>query len=146
MAMLLCFDTVLWSIIGDAGLFVSSIVPSAPPPLSFHISTGNMGSRPHAYAYLHKRRGWMRYQAYRQQHLPIGSGITEAACKVVFTQRLKRSGMSWTIVGGQVILDLRVIWLSGVWDDVHQRYLASKPLPATQVDIAKGAQCGQRVA
>jgi hypothetical protein len=44
--MLLCFDTVLWSIIGDAGLFVSSIVPSAPPPLSFHISTGNMGSRP----------------------------------------------------------------------------------------------------
>jgi hypothetical protein len=50
--------------------------------------------------------------------------------------------MSWTIAGGQVILDLRVIWLSGVWDDVHQRYLASKPLPATQVDIAKDAQCG----
>src|SRR4030095_9354644 len=46
MAMLLCFDTVLWNIIGDAGLFVSSVVPSAPPPLSFHILTGNMGSRP----------------------------------------------------------------------------------------------------
>jgi hypothetical protein len=44
----------------------------------------------------------------------MGSGITEAACKTVFTQRLKRSGMSWTISGGQVILDLRVIWLSGV--------------------------------
>jgi len=29
--------------------------------------------------------------------------------KIVFTQRLKRSGMSWTIAGGQVILDLRVI-------------------------------------
>ena len=24
---------------------------------------------------------WMRYQSYRRQHLPIGSGITEAACK-----------------------------------------------------------------
>jgi len=46
MAMLLCFDTVLWSIIGDAGLFVSSVVPPAPAPLSFHILTGNMGSRP----------------------------------------------------------------------------------------------------
>ena len=44
--MLLCFDTVLWSIIGDAGLFVSSVVPSAQVPLSFHILTGNMGSRP----------------------------------------------------------------------------------------------------
>jgi hypothetical protein len=62
-----------------------------------------------AYAYLHKRRQWMRYQSYRRQHLPIGSGITEAACKTVFTQRLKRSGMSWTISGGQVILDLRVL-------------------------------------
>jgi hypothetical protein len=99
-----------------------------------------------AYAYLHKRSQWMRYQSYRKQHLPIGSGITEAACKIVFTQRLKRSGMAWTITGGQVILDLRVIWLSGVWDEVYQRYLASKPQPATQVDMAKGAQRGQQAA
>src|SRR5262249_16777200 len=35
------------------------------------------------YAYLHKRSQWMRYQSYRKQHLPIGSGITEAACKIV---------------------------------------------------------------
>jgi hypothetical protein len=99
-----------------------------------------------AYAYLHKRSRWMQYQFYRRQHLPIGSGITEAACKIVFTQRLKRSGMSWTIPGGQVILDLRVIWLSGVWDAVHQRYLASKPQPAPQVDRTKGTQRGQQAA
>jgi hypothetical protein len=99
-----------------------------------------------AYASLHKRSRWMRYQSYRRQHLPIGSGITEAACKMVFTQRLKRSGMSWTTTGGQVILDLRVIWLSGVWDDVHQRSLASKPQPAPQGDMTKGAQRGQQAA
>src|SRR5208283_5522980 len=29
---------------------------------------------------------------YRRNHLPIGSGVTEAACKTVFTQRLKQSG------------------------------------------------------
>ena len=81
----------------------------------------------HTYAYLKKRGRWMCYQAYRREHLPIGSGITEAACKIVFTQRLKRSGMAWTRAGGQVILDLRVIWLSGVWKAVHQRYLVSKP-------------------
>ena len=88
----------------------------------------------------------MRYRHYSCQHLPIGSGITEAACKIVFTQRLKRSGMSWTRAGGQVILDLRVIWLSGVWNAVHQRYLASKPMPIIQADMAKGVQRGQRAA
>ena len=100
----------------------------------------------HAYAYLHNRSHWMRYQSYRRQHLPIGSGITEAACKIVFTQRLKRSGMSWTREGGQVILDLRVIWLSGVWHAVHQRYLASKARPVTPVNMAKGTQHAQQAA
>ena len=92
-----------------------------------------------AYTYLKKRTQWMRYRQYSGQRLPIGSGITEAACKTVFTQRLKRSGMSWTIAGGQVILDLRVLWLSGVWDIVHQRYLASQPMPLTQAGMAQGA-------
>jgi hypothetical protein len=93
-----------------------------------------------AYRYIKKRTRWMRYHLYKRQKLPLGSGITEAACKIVFTQRLKRSGMSWTIAGGQVILDLRVIRLSGVWNEVHRRYLASKPLPLTCVDTAKAAQ------
>jgi hypothetical protein len=54
--------------------------------------------------------------------------------------------MSWTIKGGQVILDLRVIWLSHVWDEVHQRYLASKPTPVNQEDMGKSTQYGQQVA
>ena len=99
-----------------------------------------------AYAYLKKRTHWMRYRQYSRQGLPIGSGITEAACKIVFAQRLKRSGMSWTIEGGQVILELRVIWLSGVWADVQQRYLASKPIPATRGDEAKDVLLGQQAA
>ena len=82
-----------------------------------------------AYRYLQRRTQWMQYQAYRRQKAPIGSGITEAGCKVVFTQRLKRSGMAWTIEGGQIILDLRVIWLSGVWEAAYQRYLDTKAMP-----------------
>lgn len=88
----------------------------------------------------------MRYHTYKRQHLPLGSGVTEAACKIVFTQRLKRSGMSWTIKGGQVILDLRVIALSGVWDAVHLRYLTSKPMPIIQGQMARGAQYGRKAA
>jgi hypothetical protein len=99
-----------------------------------------------AYRYLKRRSAWMKYALYRRQKLPIGSGITEAACKVVFTQRLKRSGMSWTIQGGQVILDLRVIKLSRVWEDVHRRYLASKPMPVVQPEAAKGPQDRQLAA
>ncbi len=99
-----------------------------------------------AYRYLKKRTQWMRYHLYKRQGLPLGSGMTEAACKIVFTQRLKRSGMSWTIEGGQVILDLRVIKLSRVWGKVHQRYLASKPMPVVPLETSKSLQNKQLAA
>jgi len=72
-----------------------------------------------AYNYLRARTRHMQYHDYRQRGLPIGSGVTEAACKTVFTQRLKLSGARWSKPGAQVILDLRVILLSGIWDDVY---------------------------
>jgi hypothetical protein len=40
--------------------------------------------------------------------LPIGSGVTAAACKTVFSERRKRSGRRWHQESGQVIVDLRV--------------------------------------
>lgn len=83
--------------------------------------------------YLRKRTQWMRYSEYKQRHIPLGSGITEAACKTVFTQRLKLSGMRWTRTGAQHILTLRVILLSGVWRDCYAQTLttqaASLPTP-----------------
>jgi hypothetical protein len=99
-----------------------------------------------AYRDIKKRTQWMRYHLYKRQRLPLGSGITEAACKIVFPQRLKRSGMSWTIEGGQVILDLRVIKLSRVWGKGYQRYLASKPMPIVHLEAAKSLQNSQLAA
>jgi hypothetical protein len=84
-----------------------------------------------AYHYLRDYSCWMDYARYRRQGLPIGSGVTEAACKTVFTQRLKRSGMRWHKESAQVIVDLRVLSLSGIWADVVQRDLRSRPLPQT---------------
>ncbi len=78
-----------------------------------------------AYNYLRERTKHMRYAEFRAQGLPIGSGITEAACKTVFTQRLKLSGMRWTRAGAQVILNLRVVLLSGIWDEVYQALVES---------------------
>jgi hypothetical protein len=82
-----------------------------------------------AYRYLRRHRRWMDYVGYRRRGLPIGSGVTEAACKTVFTQRFKRSGMRWHHETGQVILDLRVIHLSGIWDDAFAADLAARQLP-----------------
>ena len=76
-----------------------------------------------AYNYLRSRRQHLRYAVCRQLGLPIGSGVTEAACKTVYTQRLKLSGMRWKKAGAQTILTLRVILLSGVWQEVYERTL-----------------------
>jgi hypothetical protein len=83
-----------------------------------------------AYNYLRKRMRYLRYSQYRGQGMPVGSGVTEAACKTVYTQRLKLSGMRWgqapskhDDVGAQTVLDLRVILLSGIWDRVFLRSL-----------------------
>ncbi len=78
-----------------------------------------------AYNYLRARTKHMQYARFRAQGLPIGSGITEAACKTVFTQRLKLSGMRWTNQGAQVILNLRVVLLSGVWDAIYKALVTS---------------------
>jgi hypothetical protein len=74
-----------------------------------------------AYNYLSSRRQHLRYWEFRRWGLPIGSGVTEAACKTVYTQRLKLSGMRWKKPGAQMILTLRVLWLSGVWTKVYER-------------------------
>lgn len=45
-----------------------------------------------AVGYLKKCRAYMDFAAHRRAG-PIGSGITEAGCKVIFNQRQKQSGM-----------------------------------------------------
>ncbi|HEY2450560.1 MAG TPA: hypothetical protein VGI49_17345 [Mycobacterium sp.] len=82
-----------------------------------------------AYRYLRRHARWMPYAVSKRARLPIGSGVTEAACKTVFAERLKRSGMTWGVAGGQVIVDLRVLVLSGVWERSYQEYLQDRPMP-----------------
>jgi hypothetical protein len=77
-----------------------------------------------AYRYLRNRMASMQYAAYRRVGIPLGSGVTEAACKTVYTERLKLSGMGWQQAGAQTILNLRVLLLSSVWDAAYRRVLA----------------------
>jgi hypothetical protein len=111
------------------------------------IMVGDKGKRYRdAYNYLRKRIRLLDYCQYRRDHLPIGSGVTEAACKTVFTQRLKQSGMTWKLEGGQRVVDLRVVQLSGLWSQVYQAYLQAKILPGMGTQVSSGEKKSRKAA
>jgi len=67
----------------------------------------------------------MNYAQFRQNHYPIGSGVTEAACKTLIKQRLCCSGMRWKEKGASIILSLRALILTSTrweqfWDKLNQ--------------------------
>jgi hypothetical protein len=49
----------------------------------------------------------MRYKRFRELGMFIGSGAVEAGCKAIVAQRLKLSGMRWTVPGATAVLTLR---------------------------------------
>jgi len=59
----------------------------------------------------------MRYAQFKRQGLFVGSGVIEAGCKTIVGQRLKQSGMHWTVPGANAIIALRCLDLSNQWED-----------------------------
>jgi hypothetical protein len=76
--------------------------------------------------YLKKYRKYMDFAERKKRGDPIGSGITEAGCKVIFNQRLKQSGMRWHRKTGQYIVDLRTANRSGIWHRIWDRLTSCK--------------------
>jgi len=74
--------------------------------------------------YFTNQSGRMNYSDYREKHLPIGSGVTEAACKTIIKQRLCRSGMRWKNRGASIVIALKCLVQSKrwgqFWDKVNQ--------------------------
>jgi len=69
-----------------------------------------------ALTYFINHRHRMDYATHMEKNLPIGSGVTEAACKTLVKQRLCGSGMRWKDKGTKVILSLRALVQSkGRW-------------------------------
>jgi hypothetical protein len=66
----------------------------------------------------------MRYAEFIALGLPIGSGPVESACKNIVNARLKRSGMRWSMEGGQNVLNLRVHLKSDRWEPAWSAYLS----------------------
>jgi len=62
-----------------------------------------------AITYFENQLERMDYENYCKNNMPIGSGVIEAACKVIIKQRMCMSGMKWTDVGAKTVLALRCL-------------------------------------
>ena len=67
--------------------------------------------------YFEKNAPQMRYAEYREKKLFVGSGVVEAGCRTVIGERLKQSGMRWSVRGANAIIALRCYILSGRFED-----------------------------
>jgi len=79
-------------------------------------------------AYLAKNKEHMRYAAFRREGLFVGSGVVEAGCRSVIGQRLKQSGMEWSVRGANAIITLRCMFQSGRLEEYWESRTACAPL------------------
>jgi hypothetical protein len=75
--------------------------------------------------YFEKNKERMRYADFRKRGLFVGSGVLEAGCRTVVGQRLKQSGMHWTVRGANSIIALRCSILSNRWEDFWEHRVAA---------------------
>lgn len=69
-----------------------------------------------AITYFRNHHHQMYYAEAIAQQLPIGSGVTEAGCKVIVKSRLCGAGMKWKDLGASVVLSLRALsYTKGRW-------------------------------
>lgn len=68
------------------------------------------------------KAGRMDYPPLVESKIPIGSGVTEAACKVLVKQRLCGSGMKWKEPGAAAVLSVRSLtYTTGRWSQFWNR-------------------------
>lgn len=75
--------------------------------------------------YFEKNKERMRYAEFRRRGLFVGSGVLEAGCRTVIGQRLKQSGMHWTVQGANSIIALRCSLMSSRWEDFWEHRAAA---------------------
>ena len=85
------------------------------------LSTAQTRDLEKALGYFQTNAARMRYAHFRDLGHFVGSGVVEAGCRAVIGQRLKRSGMHWTIRGAAGIVTLRCCEASGRWQEIWTR-------------------------
>ncbi len=73
----------------------------------------------------------MKYKDSIDKNLPIGSGVTESACKVVVKQRVCVSGANWSEYGAKRFLPVRAICLTeGRWNQAWNQFMEDEKMVA----------------
>jgi hypothetical protein len=67
--------------------------------------------------YFENNASHMHYAEYRKRKFFVGSGVVEAGCRTVIGERLKQSGMRWSVRGANAIIALRCCIMSGRFED-----------------------------
>src|SRR5262249_39668542 len=67
--------------------------------------------------YFEKNASHMHYAEYRKKNFFVGSGVVEAGCRTVIGERLKQSGMRWSVRGANAIIALRCCIMSSRFED-----------------------------
>lgn len=62
--------------------------------------------------YFKNNRTRMAYDLYKEQEIPIGSGLVEGQCKLVVNRRFKGNGMRWKSADNEAVLDVRLAILN----------------------------------
>ncbi len=99
--------------------------------------------------YFRGNRHRMKYAEVAAEGLPIGSGVVEASCKTLVSERMKRSGMRWLEAGGQAIQTLRSLIQSdrfdASWPLLANRYKAEITLPKNVVAFPSSTRASASV-
>jgi hypothetical protein len=75
-----------------------------------------------AITYFRNQKSRMNYSYHTARCQPIGSGVTEAACKVLIKQRFCKSGSRWKEEGASAVLSIRSLKLTpGRWSAFWKR-------------------------
>ena len=74
--------------------------------------------------YFEENRGRLGYADALRKKLPIGSGVVESAARHIVQQRLKQSGMRWSLPGAQAVLNLRTRHRSGQFEQYWENVAA----------------------
>ena len=78
-----------------------------------------------AITYLKNNLSLMRYSIAVKSDWPIGSGVTEAACKTLVKQRLCCSGMRWKHESAAIVLGIRAVTQTkGRWEQLWSRIMS----------------------
>lgn len=90
---------------------------------SYDMTVKNKKDLSSTITYLTNHKEKMQYYKNTESNMPIGSGVTEAACKSLVKIRMCKGAARWKDEGATVVLTLRSLYMThGRWDQFWNKY------------------------